>query len=180
MRYSLLSSASTDLDLSLPSHAPELGARSPTFWDNTAFALYSLVKTSEAQLQSLASALEEQWMTVPGGANEHLVRVAHPFDFTGQGLKDIVEAHIILGKEVAPRLDGVPGGLKWFPTAFIVQTEDEGEAEGGLLFVYADTGRKYAMRKFCFSGRDAHSILSEIRLGDATPAEAAERFALQI
>lgn len=151
-------------DLSLPTHAPELGQYGDYNWDDAAFAVYTVIG-DKIPLEDVASALEEQWLQQ--GNENHLVRPAEPAaEF--KTLKDIVQAHIAMDKVESERKDGsAAGDLKWWPTAFIVIVrEDWRTTPGGLLFVFANDDEDCEMDKFFFKLEDAYMMLSSLSFGD--------------
>lgn len=151
-------------DLSLPSHAPDLGKYGDYNWDDAAFAIYT-VMGDKIPLKDVASALEEEWLQE--GNENHLVRPAEPAaEF--RTLKDVVQAHTALDKVKSERKDGgAAGDLKWWPAAFVVLVrEDWGTTPGGLLFVFANDEEDCAMDKFFFKLEDAYMMLSSLSFGD--------------
>lgn len=155
-----------DLDLSLPSHAPELGQYESMNHDDATFALYTLADLSEFQVQEVANALEQEWMDEMG---THLVRLAQPTSiYANKTLKDIVRAHVAMDKGIKPRSDGgAAGDISWWPTAFIVITKKDWKDPNALLFVLADDSKKgFPMDKFFFKLDDAYMMLSSLSFGD--------------
>lgn len=157
-------------DLSLPTHAPELGQYGAYNWDDAAFAVYTLIN-NKIPLSDAAHALEEQWLQQ--GNKTHLVRPAEPAPgFTT--LRDVVQAHIALDKvKNKTREDGTGGAaaagdLEWWPTAFIVVVREDWRMTpgGGLLFVFADDEKGCEMDRFFFGVEDAYMMLSSLSFGD--------------
>lgn len=120
----------------------------------------------------------------------HLVRLAPDHDFAGRSLRDVLEAHISLlknhiqnvpqGTAVEPSGCYNDGDLYWFPTAFIVLTTEDFENTGPLL-VYADSHNESTecpLDMFYFRVENATSMLSSLRLGDSTCADAKEVYAI--
>ncbi|KAF2865811.1 hypothetical protein BDV95DRAFT_599500 [Massariosphaeria phaeospora] len=151
-------------DLSLPPRAPTLGHYNDCNWDDAAFALYTLL-ADKVPLLAVASALEKQWLSQ--GNETHLVRPAAPVT-AFQTLRDVVQAHIALDKGKRARSDGgAAADLEWWPTAFVVVVREDWDVEpGGLLFVFADEERGYAMDRFFFKVEDAYVMLSSLSFGD--------------
>lgn len=166
------------MDLTLPPTAPQLGRYSRYNWDRSSFAVYTLIKINEQSLHTLASKLEEEGLE----DYEHVVRIAPNHDFSGKSLQDVLEAHISLLENdvetVVPYGEFNDGDLRWFPTAFIVLTSNDGTTETGrFLFVCADPydePDECPMDKFYFGVEDADAMLSGIRLGDEVFADAKE------
>jgi len=164
------------LDLTLPSHAPELGGWDNYNADDASFALYTLIPSDRDQLKEIADRLEKKWMQDSDYENTHLVRVAPNAEFTDRTLQDILEAHIALDKEVTPPQEGqaADGDIHWYARAFIVLVDEDWEDGEGLLFVYADDDEEdeFRLRSFRFKGREGYSFLSSLSFGDITLQEA--------
>jgi hypothetical protein len=79
-----------------------------------------------------------------------------------ESLQDVVRAHVALNKGKSD-----DGDLEWWPTAFVVVVRGDWRTKpGGLLFVFADEGRNYAMDMFFFRVEDAYMMLSSLSSGD--------------
>lgn len=163
-------------DLSLPSHAPELGGWSNVPWDLASFALYSLIGITEDKLTEIATSLERGWWEMASHEGSHLVRVAPNYDFKNRSLKDVLACHASLDKLGAFYYKGGAnqyeireGDAGWYPTAFIVLTNSDWE-NGGLMFVYAEDdeeeGQDYSVIKFSFYAKDADTMLSSLLFMD--------------
>ncbi|KAK4981227.1 hypothetical protein LTR66_010147, partial [Elasticomyces elasticus] len=97
-------------DISLPACPPELGAYGDRNWDDASFAIYTMIDVTEDELQSIVSTLDKEWMKHQGNEGSHLVRVASRYSFAGESLTDIVQAHIEMDKDEAPRDDAAARG----------------------------------------------------------------------
>lgn len=160
--------APTNMDLSLPSHAPKLDGYQDAVWDDASFPFYSLIETSKQKLQEIASTIEEQWMEDSNYEGSHLIRLAPNFNFAGKSLTDVVKAYIELDKERTPQADPPPTSgdiIAWYPIAFVVLVEEDWQ-NGGLMFVYADDEDEYALHKFTFLVEKEYSFLSSLLFGD--------------
>ncbi|KAI0117631.1 hypothetical protein F4776DRAFT_635899 [Hypoxylon sp. NC0597] len=169
--------APPDLDLNLPHAEPRL-VRILRHCDTqqSSIALYTMVPNMPAsRLEEIAAIPQQEWQTQYEQTTQ-LVRPARPTpNFASQKLQDIVDAHIVMDKE----LQAVEGGAAlagWKPDAFIVVTNDDLE-DHGLLFVYAqmedgdedddeeDKITEGEMGKFFFRPSDLFELLSGLILG---------------
>ncbi|KAF7593670.1 hypothetical protein BBP40_011079 [Aspergillus hancockii] len=112
------------LDLSLPPTCLTLCAYGDYNWDDASFAVYKLIDLSPEDLNELLSTLNKEWLEINPTP---LVRTPQTHNLAGKTLKDIVQAHGDLDKEITP----VSGGqakrvVGWYPEAFIVVTTREG------------------------------------------------------
>ena len=161
------------MDLPLPPTAPSLGGYGEYVWDHASFALYSLTTQNSADLGVLASQLEREWWDGQGQEGSHLVRVAPSHIFHQASLKEVLEAHTRLLRKAAEETGSDSGEkeMPWFPTAFLVLTENDTKTDR-LLFVYADDEEDGCpLDKFEFWIKDAHLMLSSLAYGDETCAE---------
>ena len=156
------------LKKTLPKHAPELTEYDEFNWDDSSFALYSTIGLSVEELHPIASQLEKEWVD-QSLAPPHLIRIPPQHEVGSGSLKNVVDAHIKLDKEIEWRDDGAAvGDLHWYPTAFVVITSRDWKREGAL-FAYVleedeDPDRK--MDCFFFKPEDAFMMLSSIHFGD--------------
>jgi hypothetical protein len=151
-------------DLSLPHQAPELGQYEDFVWDYAAFAVYTLLG-DKVPPQDVATALEKQWLDQ--GNEDHLARPAPTAEFNT--LHEVLQAHVALDKVMrershSERSDGnTVGKLEWWPTAFVVVTQEDWRTKpNGLLFVFEDEEKDYEMDKFFFKLEDAYMMLSSL------------------
>ncbi|KAI1447773.1 hypothetical protein F5Y02DRAFT_354097 [Annulohypoxylon stygium] len=171
---------SSQLDLTLPATAPELGKYGHINWDEASFAVYSLIEMSKAQLEEVVDALTHESMEE--GLEPWLARLAEPTpDFGGKTLKDIVRAHITMvekGVNPAGKNRSTHTTLTWYPPAFIVVVKRDWKSAGGLLFVFADDTEKKRcpMDKFFFTTDDAWNLLAGLSFGDLWICDVEESF----
>lgn len=176
------------MDVKLPPTASKLGIYNGFSWDLSSFAVYSLVKTSKESIDTIASQLTGKWWEEPGiGLNggHPLVRAAPDYQFEGRSLRDVIQAHISLVEKDAQQTssydDYTEGYLAWFPIAFIVITSYDIK-KLDVLFVYVDPYAELAgcpLDKFYFKTEDADSMLSSLRLGHRTCADAKKTCAIR-
>ncbi|PLB41068.1 uncharacterized protein BDW47DRAFT_74987 [Aspergillus candidus] len=174
-------------DLSLPPTCPPLGAFENYNMDDAAFALYTLVDLPPSSLSELTTLVNSEWITSPDVPP--LVLLPDRYNFTGQPLRAVLDAHVALDKDITPRDDNpdVEGNLHWFPSAFIVVT-DVDWATRGLLFVYLDDrddegegldAESRSLEKFFFRAQDAYPFLGSVSYGDSTLCQAKEEHAIE-
>ncbi|GKZ21307.1 hypothetical protein AbraIFM66951_010094 [Aspergillus brasiliensis] len=159
------------LDLTLPPTCPELHQGSNANWDNASFALYSMVDLSSEDLDKLITALNQEWKQDMTDEAMDLVRTPTVYDFQGKSLRDVVQAHVELDKELTPSdYGGVEGDIHWYPTAFVVVTAHEWK-EKGVLLVYVDVEEKECpLDKFFFHVDVANVMLSSLSFGEGGPS----------
>ncbi|KAI1409719.1 hypothetical protein F5Y13DRAFT_203130 [Hypoxylon sp. FL1857] len=165
-------------DLTLPAYAPKLGKYADYHWNDAAFALYSLVDISEAQIGDVASELEREWLE--DEMETHLVLPAKPTaSFAGKTLKDVVQAHVAMDMGIRKNKDrDSRGDLSWRPTSFMVIVKKEWKSRGGLLFVFVDDEQERCpLDKFFLRPEDAHLLLSSLVFGDEWLADVKDQYA---
>ncbi|EKG18763.1 hypothetical protein MPH_03989 [Macrophomina phaseolina MS6] len=166
-----MAGTTSSLDLSLPSHAPELlkdYCQTCTF-EQGSFAIYTLVPgMSPARVDEIAAIPQANWEDIE--LETQLVQPAKPTPlFAGRPLFDVLQAHAAMDIEVQPSEHGGASDVGWQPHCFVVITNDNLN-DHGLLFVYADTapdgeGRVAAVDKFFFKPEDMYVLLSGVVLG---------------
>lgn len=159
------------LDLTLPSHAPELlkDYHKKCTFDEASVAIYSLVPDMTFErVQQIASMPQQEWEDYE--METQLVRPAKPTPiFAGGKLVDIVHAHAAMDKEVSPPRSSGTSDIGWLPHCFVVITNNNLD-DHGLLFVYADKitdedGNFAPMGKFFFKPEKMFTMLSGLILG---------------
>ncbi|KAI1659451.1 hypothetical protein F4813DRAFT_353023 [Daldinia decipiens] len=166
------------LDLELPPFRPELtNVLGQADCTGASFAIYSMTNSvSEARINEIAAIPQGEWEEFD--MNTKCIKPAVPTaNFAGKTLKDIVDAHISMDKELEPR-EGGALAAGWWPHVFIVVVNENIE-DHGLLLVYGfeplsgsddeqDEGaigpREPTMGKFFFKPEDMCNILSGIAL----------------
>ncbi|OOF90181.1 hypothetical protein ASPCADRAFT_157292, partial [Aspergillus carbonarius ITEM 5010] len=157
----------TNHKLTLPPACPALHQGDSTNWSKASIALYALVTLPPTELTTLLTTLNLEWKMNTTSAGVPLIRAPSLYNYAGQNLQAIVQAHIELDKEFVARDDGTArGDIHWFPTGFIVVTSWDWKGTG-LLFVYVDTKKEGCpLDKFFFAVEDAYVMLSGLRLGE--------------
>ncbi|KAI1458274.1 hypothetical protein F4805DRAFT_425057 [Annulohypoxylon moriforme] len=165
-----------ELDLTIPRTEPALvRTLHECSTEQSSVALYTMVPNMpESRLGEIAAMPQKDWQNQYEQSSQ-LVRPARPTaNFAGQTLRDIINSHIIMDKELQPVKDGA-AIAGWRPESFIVVSNNSLENHG-LLFVYAqmedgdeddDEDDKIAegeMGKFFFHPKDMFGLLSELTL----------------
>ncbi|KAI1213381.1 uncharacterized protein F4807DRAFT_410895 [Annulohypoxylon truncatum] len=168
--------ASPELDLSIPHAEPALVRDlHECSTQESSIALYTMVPNMpNSRLEEIASKHQGDWESQFEQSSQ-LVRPARPTaNFAGQTLRDIINAHIAMDKELQPAEEGA-ASAGWRPESFIVVTKDDLE-DHGLLFVYAqledgdedddeeDKTAEGEMGKFFFRPDDMFEMLFELTL----------------
>ncbi|KAH8423104.1 uncharacterized protein LDX57_000860 [Aspergillus melleus] len=177
------------LDLSLPATCPALCRYSEYSWDLAAFALYTLIDLPPGNLSDLVTLLNKEHFDY--GSETPLVRTPDTYNFAGQTLKDVVQAHVDLDKEITPCSGGIAKGtLGWYPSAFLVVTTRNWATEGLLCVFLDDTTAEEnedglldpevrPMDKFFMPLDEAPLLLSSFSLMDLGFVDAKEQYGLE-